>query len=57
MIGSNLVGPGIDSVLFVPTAFGSFAFVPGQILGKTVAPVLTVVVLVAARAAQRAVRS
>jgi uncharacterized PurR-regulated membrane protein YhhQ (DUF165 family) len=57
VIGSNLVGLGIDSVLFVPLAFGSFAFVPGQILGKTVATVLTVAVLVAARAVRRAVRS
>jgi uncharacterized PurR-regulated membrane protein YhhQ (DUF165 family) len=57
VIGSNLVGLGFDSVLFVPLAFGSFAFVPGQILGKTVATVLTVAVLVAARAVRRAVRS
>jgi hypothetical protein len=56
VIGSNLVGLGIDSVLFVPLAFGSFAFVPGQILGKTVATLLTVAVLVAARTAQRAAR-
>ncbi|HEX3782632.1 MAG TPA: VUT family protein [Pseudonocardiaceae bacterium] len=57
VIGSNLVGLGIDSVLFVPLAFGSFAFVPGQILGKTVATALTVAVLVAAKAVRRAVRS
>ncbi|GAA0626593.1 hypothetical protein GCM10010174_52680 [Kutzneria viridogrisea] len=57
VIGSNLVGLGIDSVLFVPLAFRSFAFVPGQILGKTVATVLTVAVLVVARAVRRAVRS
>ena len=57
VIGSNLLGLGIDSVLFVPLAFGSFAFVPGQILGKTVATVLTVAVLVAAKSVRRAVRS
>jgi uncharacterized PurR-regulated membrane protein YhhQ (DUF165 family) len=57
VIGSNLVGLGIDSVLFVPLAFGGFAFVPGQILGKAVATVPTVTVLVAARAVRRAVRS
>jgi hypothetical protein len=57
VIGSNLVGLGIDSVLFVPLAFGSFAFVPGQILGKTVATVPTVAVLVAAKSVRRAVRS
>jgi uncharacterized PurR-regulated membrane protein YhhQ (DUF165 family) len=57
VIASNLAGLGIDSVLFVPLAFGSFAFVPGQILGKTVATVLTVAVLVVARAVRGAVRS
>lgn len=54
MIGSNMIGLGIDSVLFVPIAFDSFAFVPGQVLGKTVATVLTVAVLVAARSVRRA---
>jgi hypothetical protein len=57
VIGSNLVGLGVDSVLFVPLAFGSFALVPGQVLGKTVATVLTVTVLVAAKTVWRAVRS
>jgi uncharacterized PurR-regulated membrane protein YhhQ (DUF165 family) len=57
VIASNMVGLGIDSVLFVPLAFGSFAFVPGQILGKTVATMLTVAVLVTARGSRRAVRS
>jgi hypothetical protein len=56
VIGSNLVGLGIDSVLFVPLAFGGFAFVPGQVLGKTVATVLTVAVLGAVKATRRAVR-
>jgi uncharacterized PurR-regulated membrane protein YhhQ (DUF165 family) len=55
VIGSNLVGLGIDSMLFVPLAFGGFALVPGQILGKTVATVLTVAVLVAVKTARRAV--
>ena len=53
--GSNLVGLGIDSVLFVPLAFGGFAFVPGQVLGKTVATVLTVAVLGAVKATRRVV--
>jgi hypothetical protein len=57
VIGSNLLGLGIDSVLFVPLAFGSFAYVPGQVLGKTVATVLTVAVLLAVKAVRRAVRS
>jgi uncharacterized PurR-regulated membrane protein YhhQ (DUF165 family) len=55
--GSNLVGLGIDSVLFVPLAFGSVAFVPGQILGKTVTTAFTVAVLAMARARPVAVRS
>lgn len=53
MVGSNLVGLGIDSLLFVPLAFGGFALVPGQILGKTVATAFTAVVLVAVRAVPR----
>lgn len=55
VIGSNLVGLGIDSVLFVPLAFGGFAFVPGQVLGKTVATVCTVAVLGAVNATRRVV--
>lgn len=51
--GSNLVGLGIDGVLFVPLAFGGFAFVPGQVLGKTVATVLTVAALGAGKAVRR----
>jgi uncharacterized PurR-regulated membrane protein YhhQ (DUF165 family) len=53
---SNLVGLGIDSLLFVPVAFGGFALVPGQVLGKTVATVLTLSTLVVAKAISRAVR-
>jgi len=53
---SNLVGLGIDSVLFVPLAFGGFALVPGQVLGKTVATVLTVAALLAVKTARQAVR-
>ena len=56
VITSNTIGLVIDSVLFVPMAFGSFTAVPGQILGKTVATVLTVAVLVTAKAARRTVR-
>lgn len=51
VLGSNLVGLLTDSVLFVPLAFGGFAAVPGQILGKTVATVATVAVLLLARSA------
>lgn len=52
VLGSNLVGLVTDSVLFVPLAFGSFTAVPGQILGKTVATVGTVAVLLVARTAR-----
>jgi uncharacterized PurR-regulated membrane protein YhhQ (DUF165 family) len=53
---SNLIGLGIDSLLFVPLAFGGFAYVPGQVLGKTVATVATVAVLGGVTAVRRAVR-
>jgi uncharacterized PurR-regulated membrane protein YhhQ (DUF165 family) len=49
VLGSNVVGLLVDSLLFVPLAFGSFTLVPGQILGKTVATVVTVAVLLLAR--------
>lgn len=56
VIGSNTVGLVIDSVLFVPIAFGGFSLVPGQVLGKTVATALAVAVLIAAKAIGQAVR-
>ena len=56
VLGSNLVGLLTDSVLFVPLAFGTFAAVPGQILGKTVATIFTVAVLLVARTARPRVR-
>jgi uncharacterized PurR-regulated membrane protein YhhQ (DUF165 family) len=55
VIGSNTLALGVDSVLFVPLAFGSAA-IPGQVLGKTVATALTVGLLVAARAARTVLR-
>lgn len=45
VLGSNLLGLVVDSVLFVPLAFGSFATVPGQVAGKTAATVLAVALL------------
>lgn len=42
---SNVAGLVSDSLLFVPLAFGSFAAVPGQVVGKTVATALTLVAL------------
>lgn len=38
---SNAAGLVVDSLLFVPLAFGNFVAVPGQIVGKTVATILT----------------
>jgi uncharacterized PurR-regulated membrane protein YhhQ (DUF165 family) len=54
-VGSNVVGLVTDSVVFLPMAFGSFAAVPGQILGKTATTVLTVAALLLARTVCRAV--
>jgi uncharacterized PurR-regulated membrane protein YhhQ (DUF165 family) len=34
VVGSNLVGLTVDSVVFLFLAFGSLAFLPGQIIGK-----------------------
>jgi uncharacterized PurR-regulated membrane protein YhhQ (DUF165 family) len=55
VVGSNIAGLVMDSVLFVPLAFGSFAAMPGQILGKSIATTITVVPLVALRARWRVV--
>lgn len=38
---SNAAGLVVDSLLFVPLAFGNFVAVPGQIVGKTFATILT----------------
>lgn len=57
VVGSNVAGLLVDSMLFVPLAFGSFAPVPGQILGKTAATLVTVAVFLGTNAAaQRAAR-
>lgn len=50
VVGSNVAGLVVDSVLFVPLAFGSLAAVPGQILGKTASTIVTVGVFLAANA-------
>ncbi|WP_338061097.1 VUT family protein [Lentzea albidocapillata] len=56
VLGSNLLGMIVDSLLFVPLAFGSFAAVPGQVAGKTAATVVTLPLLwVASRSRCRAV--
>lgn len=46
---SNVVGLVIDSALFLWLAFGSLAFLPGQVVGKAYMTLLAVVVLYAVR--------
>lgn len=52
---SNTVGLLVDSLLFLPLAFGSLTYLSGQLVGKTATTVLAVAVLVSARARRRAV--
>jgi len=49
VVGSNITGLLVDSLLFVPLAFGSLAAVPGQLVGKTAATILTVSLLALTR--------
>lgn len=46
---SNALGLVLDSALFVPLAFGSVDAVPGQIVGKTIATIVTLALLQVAR--------
>lgn len=46
---SNVVGLVVDSVLFLTLAFGSLAFLPGQVVGKAWMTLLAVVLLAAGR--------
>jgi len=50
---SNVVGLVVDSVLFLSLAFGSLAFLPGQVVGKAWLTVLAVVALAAGRRVYR----
>lgn len=50
---SNAVGLVVDSILFLTLAFGSLAFLPGQIVGKAWITLLAVVLLAAGRALRR----
>lgn len=52
---SNAVGLLVDSLLFLPLAFGSLTYLAGQLVGKTITTVLAVAVLAGARARRRAV--
>ena len=42
---SNVVGLLVDTLLFVPLAFGSLTAVPGQLVGKTIATALALPLL------------
>lgn len=52
---SNTVGLVLDSVIFLSLAFGSLAFLPGQIWGKSAVTLATVLVLTVVRARRVAV--
>lgn len=54
---SNTVGLVVDSVLFLWLAFGSLAFLPGQIVGKALMTLLAVTVLASGRHALRVRRA
>ncbi len=45
LVPANLVGCVVDSLLFLGIAFGSFALLPGQVLGKAWMTALTVLLL------------
>ena len=49
---SNVVGAVLDSVIFLWLAFGSLAFLPGQVLGKLLMTAFAVVALAVARKRQ-----
>jgi uncharacterized PurR-regulated membrane protein YhhQ (DUF165 family) len=52
---SNTFGLVVDSLLFLPVAFGSLTYLSGHLIAKTAATVLAVAVLTGARAHRRAV--
>lgn len=49
VVASNLVGLVVDSAVFLVLAFGSLAYLPGQVVGKTWVTALVVVVIAAKR--------
>lgn len=53
VVASNVVGLVVDSIVFLWLAFGSVAFLPGQILGKAWMTVFAVAVLLALRSRVR----
>lgn len=52
---SNALGLLVDSLLFLPLAFGSLTYLGGQVAGKTATTVLAVVLLMVLRARRTAV--
>ena len=52
VVASNVVGFAVDSVLFLLMAFGSLAFLPGQLLGKALMTGLAWLILAVARRRQ-----
>jgi uncharacterized PurR-regulated membrane protein YhhQ (DUF165 family) len=52
---SNVIGLVVDSALFLWLAFGSLAFLPGQVVGKAWMTVLAVALLAVVRARRRQV--
>jgi hypothetical protein len=50
-----VVGLLVDSLLFLPLAFGSLTYLAGQLVGKTATTVIAVAVLVGTRARRRVV--
>jgi uncharacterized PurR-regulated membrane protein YhhQ (DUF165 family) len=53
VVASNTVGVIVDSALFLWLAFGSLAFLPGQIVGKMTMTAVAVACILVWRAAQR----
>lgn len=49
MVGSNVVGLIVDSLIFLWLAFGSLAFIEGQLIGKAWATVVALLILLALR--------
>ncbi len=49
VLGSNSVGLILDSIIFLSVAFGSLAYIEGQILGKAYMTLIAIVILSVAR--------
>jgi hypothetical protein len=53
MLASNAVGLAADSLIFLWLAFGSFAYLPGQLLGKAWMTLAAVAVIAAIARSRR----